>query len=149
MKESFEKELSILRELGEGTFVLRGSTLIVEILEPEEIKTKSGLVIASSGMQAKGGNAEAHRVEVGKVLLSGQGYWTSITDNPNDGFYQALECQPGAIVLLPQYSTQLMSHFPGIQRPTGNKLAMIKMDQVLAYYPSQEAFELAKQKLNE
>ncbi len=147
MTETFEKELGILREMGEKTFVLRGSTLIVEIQEPEEVKTKGGLIVASHADHKKGGSVEAHRVEVGKVLLAGQGYYTeAFLETPAS--YEPLECQPGAIVLLPQFSTQPISHFPGIQRPTGNKLAMIKMDQVLAYYPSQEAYERAKKKLN-
>lgn len=153
---SFETELAALRALGPEVFVLRGSTLLVEIQEPEEIKTKSGLVIASGDGHTKGHSAAAHRVEVGKVLMSGQGYWVSPEDSNRShptlgtyGYHEALEAQPGAIVILPQYSTQLMSHFPGIQRPTGNKLAMVKMDQVLAYYPTQDAYETAKRKLNE
>lgn len=141
---SFEKELSSLRELGPKVFVLRGSTLLVEIQEPEEIKTKSGIVLATHADHAKGHSVVAHRVEVGIVMMAGEGYW----DEQNREFVK-LDCQPGAVVILPQYSTQLMSHFPGIQRPTGNKLAMIKMDQVLAYYPTQKAYELAKKKLNE
>lgn len=153
-QESFEKELATLRELGSSTFVLRGSTLIVEIQEPEEIKTKGGIVLATHADHAKGQSVAAHRVEVGKVLMSGEGYW--VEDDtfrpaggvPGKGYFEKLACQPGAIVILPQYSTQLMSHFPGIQRPTGNKIAMIKMDQVLAYYPSQEAYEKAKKKMN-
>ncbi len=157
MVDSFEKELSALRALGPDTFVLRGSTLIVEIQEPEEIKTKSGLIVASHADHKKGGSIDAHRVEIGKVLMAGQGYWNDGTRDKNgydptgqyiDRGYEKLECQPGAIVILPQFSIQPMSHFPGIPRPTGNKLAMIKMDQVLAYYPSQEAYELARKKLN-
>lgn len=156
MTESFEKELATLRELGPETFVLRGSTLLVEIQEPEEIKTKSGIVLGFDSAHTKGGSVQAHKVEIGKVLMAGQGYWNENAPNfdkqdqrlEKDGGYESLECQAGAIVVLPQYSTQLMSHFPGIQRPTGNKLAMVKMDQVLAYYPSQEAYELAKAKLN-
>lgn len=156
MNESFEKELSTLREMGPDTFVLRGSTLIVEIMEPEEIKTKSGIVLSSPTDHVKGGSAQAHRVEIGKVLMAGQGYWDQSRIGYSDdigqtileGSYLPLECQPGAIVMLPQFSTQPMSHFPGIQRPTGNKLAMVKMDQVLAYFPSQEAYQEAKAKLN-
>jgi co-chaperonin GroES (HSP10) len=144
---SFEKEFTTLRELGPGTFTLKGATLIVEILEPEEIKTKSGLIMAQTADHAKGHSVAAHKVDVGRVLMSGYGYWVE-GEAGGAGRFEELECQPGAIVLLPQYSTQLMSHFPGIQRPTGNKLAMIKMDQILAYYPSQEAYELAKAKLN-
>lgn len=158
MTDSFEKDLATLRELGPSIFVLRGSTLLVEIQEPEEIKTKSGIVLGYDGAHTKGGSVQAHKVEIGKVLFSGQGYWQDAPDSIQEedgsfteltkGFYDPLECQPGAIVILPQFSTQLMSHFPGIQRPTGNKLAMVKMDQVLAYYPSQEVYDLAKKKLN-
>lgn len=155
MKESFEKELAVLRELGPQIFTLRGSTLIVEIQEPEEIKTKGGIVLATTTDHAKGNSINAHKIEVGKVLMSGQGYWEDAgrLDKEADawideGRFQPLECQPGAIVLLPQHSTQLISHFPGIQRPTGNRLAMVKMDQIVAYYPTPEAYELAKAKLN-
>lgn len=154
-KESFEKEFATLRELGPKTFVLRGSTIIVEMQEPEEIVTKGGLVMASTSDHVRGNSTAAHRVEIGKVLMTGPGYWVEVEPvfdvtegRLPGGRYEPLEVNPGAIVVLPQYSTQLMSHFPGIQRPTSNKLAMIKMDQVLAYYPTQEAYELAKKKLN-
>ena len=155
--ESFEKELTTLRELGSETFVLRGSTIIVEILPAEEIKTKSGIIMATSQDHTRGNSMQAHRVEVGRVLMCGEGYYNENLNHEYDqenevagpvGGYEPLEVKPGAVVLLPQYSIQLMSHFPGIQRPTGNKLAMIKMDQVLAYYPTQEAYQLAKTKLN-
>lgn len=158
MTDSFVREMDILREMGQNTFVLRGSTLLVEILPPEEIKTKSGLIVAHTEDHVKGGSAKAHSVDIGRVLMSGQGYWNDGSVEVYDeaiGFhkihagYEPLEAQPGAIVILPQFSTQLMSHFPGIQRPTGNRLALVKMDQVLAYYPTQEVYELAKQKLNE
>lgn len=152
---SFKKEFDTLRELGQQTFVLRGSTLIVEILPPEELKTSGGLIMAVDTDQRKGGSIEAHKVEVGVVRMAGQGYWEESevyrTDSGNvvsEGNYTSLECQPGSIVILPQYSIQLLSHFPGIQRPTANKLAMVKMDQILAYYPSEEAYSEAKAKLN-
>lgn len=151
-QESFEKQLATLRELGPETFVLRGSTLIVEIQEPEELKTAGGLVIAAPSDHTRGNTVNAHKVDIGKVLMAGQGYWNEGIEDGDIGSrlagYEPLEVQPGAIVMLPQYSTQLLSHFPGIQRPTGNRLAMVKMDQILAYYPSQEAYELAKSKLN-
>ncbi len=160
MTESFEKELAALRAMGPEVFVLRGSTLIVEIQEPEEIKTKGGLIVAQHADHQKGQSVQAHRVDIGKVLMCGQGYWdqdivipgeiineTTVTCSTRGGF-TPLECQPGAIVILPQFSTQAMSHFPGIQRPTGNKLVMVKMDQILAYYPTSEAYENAKKKLN-
>ncbi len=152
--KNFEVEFNKLRELGQQTFVLRGSTIIVEILPPEEIKTAGGLVLATDSSHRKGDSITAHRIDVGRVLMTGPGYWVESSPDSDDrqygpgGKYEPVEVQPGAIVLLAKYSTEYISHFPGIARPTGNKLAMIKMDSILAYYPSQEAYENAKKVLN-
>jgi co-chaperonin GroES (HSP10) len=145
-QESFEKEFSQLRELGEQSFVLRGSSIIVEIQPEEEIKTAGGLIIATDPKHIKGNSVEQHKLQVGKVLMTGPGYW--IDGEEGSGSFEPLEVKPGAIVILPQYGTSYISVFPGIQRPTGNKLGVVKMDQVLAYYPTQEAFEQVKAKLN-
>lgn len=151
-QESFQREFNALREMGEETFVLRGSTIIVEVLPPEEIKTAGGIVLATSSDQQKGNSINAGRVDVGRVLMTGPGYWDEdlYEDLPvtHAGGYVALEVNPGAIVLLAKFTTDYISHFPGIQRPTGSKLALIKMDSVLAYYPTQEAYERAKKALN-
>lgn len=145
--EAFDKEFAILRELGEDVFVLRGSTLLVEVLPDEELKTKGGLVIATDMNQIKGNSVNQHKLQVGRVLMCGQGYWEETEGS--EGTYTPLEVKPGAIVVLPQFSTSFLSMFPGIQRPTGNRIGMVKMSEILAYYPSSEAYQTAKQKLNE
>lgn len=144
----FDKEFSQLREL--STFKLRGSNIIVEIQPREEMRTKGGLHIVTDAQHTKGGSINAHMVDVGVVLMTGPGYWVEREDaeHPVQGFWEALEVTPGAVVIMPQHSAQLLSHFPGITRPTNNKLAMIKMDNVAGYYPSQEAYEQTKKKLN-
>lgn len=152
-EESFEKEFEKLRSMGEKTFVLRGSTLIVELFPKQELKTAGGLIIHTPDDHVGGKSIEAHRAEVGIVRMSGQGYWVDADDSMKPGaitygHYEKLECQPGAIVVLPKYSLQLMSTFPGIERPINQKLCLVKMDQVLAYYPSLEAYETAKAELN-
>lgn len=141
-QEGFGKEFTILRELGEEVFVLRGSTIIVEILDDEELKTKGGLIIATDSKQTRGDSVSAHRLQVGRVLMTGPGY------DGDDGEVIPLEVKPGAMVVLPQLSTTHLSMFPGIQRPTGNKLALVKEDNILCYYPTAEAYDLAKKKLN-
>jgi hypothetical protein len=128
--------------------VLRGSSIIVEIQPPEEIKTSGGLIVATVDAHAKGQSVNAHRVEVGKVLMTGPGYYVGDEEGGAKGEYEALEVTPGAIVVMPQHSYSLMSHFPGITRPTKNRLALVKMDSILAYYPTQEAYEKAKEVLN-
>jgi hypothetical protein len=152
----FEKEFQMLRELGEKTFVLRGSTIIVYELPDEEIKTQGGLIIATDSKQVMGNSVEQHRLKVAKVLMTGPGYYQENLnygdegshDHHIPGTYIPLEVKPGAIVILPQYSTSTVSTFPGILKPTSNKLHMVKEDSIVAYYPSEEAYELAKSKLN-
>lgn len=140
MSDGFDKEFAALRALGEEVFVLRGSTIIVEIL-PQELKLKSGLVVATTSDQARGG-INANKLEIGKVLMTGPGYWN------DDGGYEPLDIKPGAVVILPQYVTQQISVFPGIHRPTDGKLGMVKENEVLAFYPTREAFEKAQAELN-
>lgn len=142
MSEAFDKEFATLRELGEQVFVLRGSTIIVQILEDEELKTQGGLIIATPSNHGRNSIAE-HRLQVARVLMTGQGYW----DDDSKSF-QKLDVEPGAIIILPQFASQFISIFPGVQRPTGNKLALVKENEILAYYPTAEAYEKAKQKLN-
>jgi co-chaperonin GroES (HSP10) len=149
-QESFEKEFSQLREMPDS-FVLRGSSIIVEILDKEEIKTASGLIMATTDDHVKGNSINQHRLEAGRVLMVGPGYWIE-GDGSNSiygtGHYEPLEVKPGAIVILPQFATSVISVFPGIARPTKNKLGLIKMDSILCFYPSQEAYEQVKAKVN-
>ena len=121
--------------------------MIVYELPPEEIKTASGIIIASRSDQVHN-SMEANRLKVAKVLMTGPGYWTEGFGEDNTPDYIPLDVKPGAIVILPQYSTSALSTFPGILKPTENKLHLIKEDAILAYYPTQEAYELAKAKLN-
>ncbi len=140
--DTFEKEFETLRELGQSTFVLRGATMIVEIQSKEEVKTKSGLIVSTPGDHTRR-STEENRLDIGKVLMVGPGYWDEDTKS-----YIKLDIEVGAILILPQYLVQPISIFPGIARPTNNKLALVKDDAILAYYPTAEAFEQAKTKLN-
>lgn len=141
-KDSFDKEFATLRELGQDVFVLRGATIIVEIQPEQELKTAGGLVLSAPSDHVRGNSVAAHKLDIGKVLMTGPGYW-----DEDKNCYEPLDVKPGAIVILPQYTTSILSMFPGIQRPTGNKLGMVKADSIVAYYPTPEAFELAQSKL--
>jgi len=121
----------------EGLFKLRGSTVLVKLVE-EELKSEGGIVIATDPNQARGG-AEENKLEVGEVVMVGDGY------DDEDGSKIPLDVQVGAIVILPKFGLSKISVFPGMNEPTYNKLAMVKEESVLAYYPSKEAYEQAKQ----
>lgn len=132
-KQFFEE----LTKRGEDTFILRGSTLIVEVMDEEELKSKGGIILATSS-DHKRNSFEENRLNVARVLMVGDGY---IGD---DGESVPCDVKPGAYILLPKYSTQYVSIFPGLSIPTKNKIGLVKEDQILAYYPSEEAYSQAK-----
>jgi co-chaperonin GroES (HSP10) len=133
----FETFFNELESLGKSTFVLRGSTLVVEILNEEELKSKGGIIMSAPSNHARG-SAEEHRLHVAKVLMTGEGYVDE------EGNAVPTDVKKGAMVILPKYAPQFVSIFPGISEPTNNRIALVKEDQILAYYPTQEAYEAAK-----
>lgn len=84
-------------------FVLTGSMLLVEKVEQEEVKTKSGLVLASSTAHDSILANVPHFVH---VLAVGAGY---ITDEGSDA---PLDTLPGDILLVGQASVKWLSTFP-------------------------------------
>lgn len=138
----FRKFFDALRAQGKDTFILRGSTLIVEVMDEEELVSNGGIILASDSNQARGGMDE-HRLNVARVLMVGDGY----VDTDENGKEVSIPCdvEVGAYILLPKYSTQYISIFPGLNIPTKNKIGMVKEGEILAYYPTGEAYEAAKQ----
>lgn len=119
---------------------IRGSTLLVEILPDQEIKTSGGLVMATDARHVRG-SLEEHKLRVGYVIAVGEGY------TMEDGVTLPLDVQPGSIVFLPKYAVSPISVFPGLNKLTEERVAMIKEDQVLAFYPSVELYEEAVRRM--
>lgn len=123
-------------QLADSNFVLKGSTLVIEVIE-EEVTTSSGIVIAES-MDHKRNSMSENRINVGRVLMVGEGYMD------DDGNPVPCDVQVGAYILLPKYSTQYVSVFPGLNAPTQNKIGLVKEGEILAYYPTEEDYNKAK-----
>lgn len=121
-------------------FDLKGSTMIVELVE-EELKSEGGIILAADPNQARGG-VDENKLNIGRVLLTGPGYDTE------DGEIEPLPIDRDALVILPKFGVSFISLFPGLKAPTGNKLAMCKFDQVLAIIPSEKAYETIQKECN-
>jgi co-chaperonin GroES (HSP10) len=133
----YSKFFTDLKE--KGILKVPGSTLIVEILDKEELKSKEGIILSAPKSHVRG-SIEENRLDVGVVVYAGEGYFNEETKqlDPTD-------IKVGAVVLLPKYSMSLVSVFPGIQAPTQDKLALVKEAQILAYYETQDAYDKAKE----
>lgn len=138
----FKKDFDTLTGFGENVFKIRGSTIVAELLPDPEFKTASGLIMASPSDHAKG-SMKDNMLQAAVVLATGPGYW-----DEESRAYEALEVSPGAVVVVPQYSAQFISVFPSMNKPTKNKLVLLKMDSVLCYFPSKDAFDMATRELS-
>lgn len=134
----FEQSFEALKD----TLVVRGSTIVAELLPPPEIKTAGGLILSTPEDHIRG-SMKDNLLHAAKVLATGPGYW-----NEGRGEYEALEVQAGSIIVLPQYSAQTISFFPGITRPTQNKLVLVKMDSILCYYKTEADYQAALKAAN-
>lgn len=138
----FGREFSALRE--SGTFTLRGTQIIVEITPMEEMKTKSGLIIATNSDHRGGNSVNAHKLEYGTVLIVGQGTWD---DDKRE--YVPLDVKPGQVVILPQFSHQPISTWPTLQRPLANKISLVSANSILGFFNSPDDFAKAQAVMNE
>lgn len=138
----FSKEFGALRE--SGAFTLRGTQILVEITPMEEMKTKSGLYIATNSDHKGGSSVNANKLEYGTVLMVGQGTWD---DDQRE--YVPLDVKPGQIIILPQYSHQPISTWPTLQRPLTNKISLVSANSILGFFNSSEDFDKAKAVMND
>ncbi len=142
MQSLYLKKFENLKKDAPNSFILRGSTLIVEVLPEEEKVTKGGLIIATDIQQAKGGINE-HKLLQGICVASGEGYIDS------EGKSTPCDIQPGDIVILPKYGVTYVSTFPGLNEITKLRLGMIRENDVLGYFRGEEGFNKAKEILND
>lgn len=137
----FSPEFNRLNE--SGKFTLRGTQILVEVLKPQELKTASGIILSADIDQVKGG-IKAHTLEHGVVLAIGQGDYDFEKRE-----YLPLDIKVGAVVVLPQYDKTVISMFPGMLKPTANKIAIVRAERVLGFYESEQEFEAAQKVINQ
>lgn len=131
----FEGDISRIQELG---FNLRGTAILAEILPEPELKTASGLIIATDADQRKGNSVNAHKLDVAKVLAVGPGDYDTETKT-----YDPLDVKPGQVIIMNQYSYSAVSKLPGISKPLSNKLILVPTAGILATYPDMDTYEKA------
>lgn len=119
---------------------IRGDRILVEILPKEEMKTKSGLHIASSLSDLKS-KAEMHRARLCIVLHKGNGYVDE------EGETVDIDVERGAVVMVAQASLDIYSDMPGISQYTEETLGMIRENAIIAYWPTFEAYDTYRKAL--
>lgn len=118
---------------------LRGNRLLVEVLPKEEIKTKGGLVIASS-LSDHRTNTDMNRADVAVVLAVGEGYYDDDT-----GADVAMDIKVGNVVLISRYGLRTYSSFPGVTNFVADTIALCRDNDINAVWEDAAAFEAYRQ----
>lgn len=120
-----------LSDFPSDQFVLVGERMLIEVFPEEEMKTKSGLIIA----QAAGYKTETqiNRPMLAVVLYVGQGYVNE------DGSEEEHEYKPGEVIICSKMGNLFYSDFPGIGA-TEDSIALTRPSEVHMSWPSIEAF---------
>ena len=116
---------------------LIADTLLVQVLQPRETKTKSGLIMATGGSRQVDG-MEANRPHWVKVLMCGPGYYNPETDEDTP-----LYVKPGNIVLVGRLATSHLSTFGPIVCSPENQLALCREAEVRMKYETEDDFNRA------
>lgn len=108
-----EKVQRAVTEAKDG-FVLTGNVLLVEKVPHEEVKTKSGLVLATHTGKDQVNSISANMPVFVHVLAVGSGFYDTVKDDDgNDvGVDVPLDTKPGDILLVGQHSARWLSVFP-------------------------------------
>lgn len=87
-------------------FILTGNILLVERVPQDEVKTKSGLILATEGGKNQVNSIGANLPVFVHVLAAGSGYY-----DEEEGDVP-LDTKPGDILLVGQHSVKWLSVFP-------------------------------------
>lgn len=136
------KYLNRFEKLTSSDLPMRGNRLLLELLPKQEVKTKGGLVIATSLTDHRSTTVE-NAADVAVVLAVGEGYYG------DDGAAVPMDIQVGNVVLISRYGMRTYSSFPGISDYVADTIALARDSDTHVKWDSIEAFEAYVAKLND
>jgi len=131
-----------LKETGNDTFQLIGDCLLVERIAEAEVKTKSGLVIATPSDHIRNSYNE-NKPLFARVILVGEGFYDSETgqDTP-------LDVGVGDIILVGQLSVQWFSTFGELDGYEHNTIGITRESEIKMRFKGEEGKQRAFQILS-
>jgi co-chaperonin GroES (HSP10) len=117
-----------------NTFQLFGNRILVERVDMGEAKTAGGIIIVES--QKTRPDLQLQKPHIAIVLAIGKGYFDA-----DENSYEALEVQPGNIVMLNSSGVIYYSTLPGASSYTANTVGITDEGNVQMVFKDKEAFE--------
>lgn len=136
-KKSYLNAFQHLQANGAQYFTLIGDNIIVEEVAKEELKTASGIIIASSDKHRQVNTVEDARPLLVRVLLVGQGYYDDVT-----GESQSLGVNPGDILLVGKLGVKWLSSFgPLTLQEGGLMIGLIREAEIQQIFSGEEGYQ--------
>jgi co-chaperonin GroES (HSP10) len=114
-------------------FKLMGNKMLIERIELGEVKTKSGLVVATSDKVRE--DLRIQKPHVGYVLATGEGYFDADSKST-----VPLDVKPGNIVVLNSLGVQYLKTMPGVAGYSDQKIGMTTEGDVQMLFHDMDAF---------
>jgi co-chaperonin GroES (HSP10) len=145
MKESrYLTRFKRLASEGQDAYVLNGDFILVEAIPEDELKTKSGLIIATARANTQHGSIAEQKPNWVRVLAVGAGYYSQETDDDGTIVEKTvpLDVEVGDIVLLPRISIHYFSVF-GLEGYEADSIGISKASEIQLRFHGQEGYERA------
>lgn len=138
------KFLELFKKYSEGKKgKLFGDSLVIEILDELEVKTKSGLIVQTSSNQRS--QYDMLKSVIAVVLEVGEGYF-----DDDSGADIPLKRKVGEVVWINEMSVRKVTTFPGYMAPLPEaKLGIISDTAIYKAWDSIEAFRADMELLND
>lgn len=137
------KYLQRFAKLADGPYKLplRGNRLLLELLPKPEVKSKGGIVIATSLTDHRSTTVE-NAADIAVVLATGEGYYDE------NGATVPLDLEVGNVVLISRFGMRTYSSFPGLNEYVADTIALARDSDVHAKWESLASFEAYIEALN-
>lgn len=118
-------------------FVLQGDRLLVEEIKPEEMKTQSGIVLASDtgGFGRNKDGLDSNRAFFARVLVAGPGHYEE------DGTDVPCEVAPGDVVMVSLNSVMWFTTFMNNIATVDVKMGLTRESDVHLHFKGRHAYD--------
>lgn len=130
--------LNLFKELAKESknlFRLTGDCLIIEELPKEELKTESGILLASVYNARNADGIEENRPVFVKVLLCGEGFYNEEMESI------PLDSKPGDICLVGKHSVKWLTSFGPIISKTDARIGLVKESEIQLRFFGDEGYK--------
>lgn len=138
-----------LANLSPRPYELTGDYLLVESIPEEELKTDSGIIIASVRTNALN-TITQDRPHWVRVLACGEGYYSLETDDDGNEVERTtpLTAQPGDIILVSKLSVKYFSVFGALKGYEPDSIGLTKESEIQLRFKGEEGYRDAFSSLN-